>query len=155
MKHTLLLFSLISILLIPQGAYAECPPWAEPEVNTIIVVVEKPVNVFQSNRLFWDDVKELRDFLKQDKSDSYTIAPASAGFEGLCHYRALELSQNAESVGKRLELIRVSRAEYYKWFGVWIPQGNGHRLCGAVMDNGDYYFIEPQTDEIKWVSYVP
>lgn len=137
-----------------------------PEVVTKlqVITVEKivPVEIIKevikevpTKLTDWESVEELRAFLASDDTDEHIYLTAteegSIKLEGRCEVRAINLMNNAQTQGKRLSFVPLHRAEYYKWYGVWIEEEHYHAICGAIIGDNEFWYIEPSTDKI-WIG---
>jgi len=119
--------------------------------------ISTPASGDKGHNEYWDSPEELQEFLDATQIHRFIkMTGDTLDLSGLCFYTAEAMSRNAEDIGKRLEIIPISRIEYYNVFGEWaIDKNTRHYMNGAVMKNGDYYYVEPAIRKIKWVSYVP
>ena len=81
---------------------------------------------------------ELRAFLESDKTDKLTavITPGRI-FNPLCVDFAVTLRANATAAGWDFDVVIMN-----------FEEGVGHVICGVRLDNGSYYFVEPQNDNV-------
>ena len=100
----------------------------------------------------WESVEELRTFLVEDDTDSRIhIKLGESGvvfLNSVCEYRAMQLRNRAEKIGKNIEVLPISPDEYEKWYGEEVE--HYHMIGGAIVGN-EYWYIEPSTDEI-WIG---
>lgn len=95
----------------------------------------------------FSSLTELKLFLLQDPTDLGYYKSNSND----CDDFAVQLSRRAEDKGFKISLQFVSPELYSKYFDHEVS-GN-HMICSAIVRN-KVYFIEPQTDEVEFVSYL-
>jgi hypothetical protein len=109
----------------------------------------------QSGITDFQSVEELKDFLAQDKAPLILKANVSGvvSFNNVCNEYAIQLRDRAQEKGKNIEVVVVSRLEYYlrthRYFDD--PDAKYHTMNMAIIGR-TYYLIEPKTDEI-WLAY--
>lgn len=155
-KRLFVIFICFSFLAI--AVLLSIPAWvgsASADFHYRVYFIDKPVYV---NLKYPTSVKELEVFLaKDDTSEILYVVANSEGIIKLnmkCFAKALRLQKQAAKQGIRLDLIPATREDYKRWYGVEIPKGERHVICGAYIEK-KYYYIEPDTDEIKFICYNP
>jgi len=92
----------------------------------------------------WVNSDELKSFLKADDTESLKSND--------CDDFALQLRDRAEAIGKNIEFVPVTVAEYEEWSGQRIPETiNQHALNLARVGNYMWY-IDPLTDKC-WQAF--
>jgi len=83
-------------------------------------------------------MSELQSFLEVDKTDRITaiITPGSI-LNPLCVDFSITLRTNATKAGWDFDVVIMN-----------FEEGVGHVICGVRLDNGAYYFVEPQNDNV-------
>lgn len=103
----------------------------------------------------WESEEELIAFLADDDSDHHLYirlsADGSSSLENQCEDRAIRLIDNAQGIGKRLFFIPLHPAEYKKWYGEARPENHYHAICGALVGDNGFYYIEPSDDRV-WLA---
>lgn len=103
----------------------------------------------------WIDVAELRAFLiKYEANTVVRLVANKEGtitFDGFCEERALQLIDRAGEQGKRLFFVPLHRVEYKKWYGKTIGEGHYHAICGALIGDNEFWYIEP-SDGRCWLA---
>jgi len=126
----------------------------EVEIEKIVVVHEEII----VNLVDWTDEAELKAFLASDNTDTMVILKANEDgvvvFNNQCEDRALRLINNAMKQGKRLFFVPLHRAEYLKWYEETIEEGHYHAICGALVGDNEFYYIEPSDDECWLALYL-
>ena len=124
-----------------------------------LVVVEVPITKEVPTRLGdWESLEELQAFLAGDPTDSRIILVANSSgivkLHGQCEDRAIQLMDGAQEVGKRLFLVPLHPSEYLKWYGSYPGSNIYHAVCGALVGDNDFYYIEPSTDRCILAIYL-
>jgi len=106
----------------------------------------------------WKDLEELQAFLKSDSTDSRIVLTADEyGVVRLvdqCEDAAIQLMDNAMAVGKRLSFVPLHPSEYLKWYGSYPGAGRYHAICGALVGENEFYYIEPNEDRVWLAQYL-
>jgi len=104
----------------------------------------------------WGSRQELFDFLASDNTDSVDIYPVSSDntIGGRPIEKAIILSRNAEKVGKRINVVLLTRQDRWKFYGTIdpLPTHSYEVICGAIVDTDryglQYYYIIPSNDNL-------
>ncbi|KYC46767.1 MAG: hypothetical protein AMQ74_01759 [Candidatus Methanofastidiosum methylothiophilum] len=128
----------IGIILLSIGAVLEA--------NDTDRTVQEEVVEIQGMRDF-NSLSELKIFLLQDPTDWENYKESTND----CDDFARTLVSRAADKGFIISLQLVSPEQYHEYFGKTLS-GN-HMICSAIVRN-KIYFIEPQTDEVEFVSYM-
>lgn len=104
----------------------------------------------------WGNLAELRQFLKEDNTDSCVYARANEQgvivFDSCCVDQAEHLRDEAAKIGRNLEVIPVTPKEYRRIFGA--SKDEYHAVCMARI--GDYFYaVEPDNDMVKRAYKIP
>lgn len=95
----------------------------------------------------WQSIYEIKEFLKADKTDELEYIPEK--FD--CEDFAFTLQDNAEKIGRKLDVERLSRQEYMLYYGADLGNYDYHYVNVARAGNLEYW-IEPQTDRVFHTS---
>jgi len=159
--------------VVEKAVYVDRPVEVVKEVEVIkevevpvevIKEVEKPVYMYDTveveknvfvELLDWVTVDELEAFLLNDDTDShiYLIADSDGVVQlnGQCEDIAIQLMDNAALVGKRLSFVPLSPDEYLKWYGTYPGNNVYHAICGALVGDNEFYYIEVDDDRY-WLA---
>jgi len=123
-----------------------------PVVLTRKVVKQVPVELQD-----WQALDEVREFLS-DHGDEIVVhlqagRDGEYGLTGACSGWAIGLRELGAKYGKNIEVTRMTGNEYKKWFGKNI--GASHYFNLVIVGQKDTWVIEPQTFEMKLVTYIP
>ena len=116
------------------------------------VIVEKPVLLAD-----WESVEELALFLEEDRTDSHIYLKmgkdGEISLEGMCEDFAIQLRDRAMLKGKHLSIEILTRQEIREHYGIRTPTGVLHAINVAIIGN-EYWYVEPQTDEMWLAGYL-
>jgi len=150
---------------VPVEVLTEVPVIVEV-VREVKVTVEVPVEVQVPVALSdWADIEELVAFLRDDDTDSHLVLRANSSgvmsLGGTCEDLALQLRDRAMAQGKYLSVVALPPAEYLKWQPVveaWQGKSPGpfdyHAICMAKIGDNEFWYIEPDTDEVWLALYL-
>lgn len=101
----------------------------------------------------WEDAEELGVFLEEDNTDRTLYLRADKDgvirFNNRCEVFAIQLMDRAAEKGKRLSFVPINSVEYNKWYPEKIESGRYHVVCGALVGDNEFWYIEP-TDDRYW-----
>jgi len=136
---------------------AEPPPKAKIIEVPVEVIVEAPTEIIVPIT-DWDSVSSLKAFLESDNTSEVVRLTANGDgtirLNGQCEERALQLINGAQAEGKRLFFVPLHPAEYLKWHGKEIEEGHYHAICGALVGNNEFWYIEPSNDKCWLAQYL-
>jgi len=152
--------------------YIDCPVEVIKEVEVLIEVVKEvevvktvEIPVYNSVEVVkyawlsdWTSLGEFEAFLMQDDTDS--VVRLSADKNGViklydqCEDRAIQLMDSVAKVGKRLSFVPLSPDEYLKWYDIYPGANNYHAICGALVGDNEFYYIEPSDDKVWLAQYL-
>ena len=177
MRKLLILLLIVVITLVgctpevvtkTEYIYVDCPvevikeievPVEVEIIKTVEIPVYKTIEVVQYKVLSdWTSLEELQAFLVNDNTDSVVQLVANSNgvvtFNNQCEDKAIQLMDNATEAGKRLSFVPICPVEYQKWYGTYPGDNNYHAICGALVGDNEFYYVEPSDDKVWLAQYL-
>jgi len=142
------------IELKSRDVLVECPVEYVTKIEYITKEVIREVEVYKSRLLNgFDTLGALETFLAEDKTDELRFYGADfPDGLGTCSMYSFQLSLAAQKEGLWLSWQILEPIEAERILGLEAGQGTWHMMNLAEVA-GEFYLIEPQTDEIFYYAY--
>lgn len=97
----------------------------------------------------FNSTRELMTFLTIDQTNLEALRYDESNNN--CVHISLKLQERARRSGYIMNVLVISPEEYYRLFGKRLS--TNHMICSTLIENSIYY-IEPQTNQVVWVTRV-